>query len=373
MTKADLKDVTAALTAALTAITQHMTQQMIQHMATFTAALTAQINNTNNGNRRRDRRGKPHRFPRDNNNNRSAISLPSQSLHSPSVSHPYYKVQYSTSKTTETPHPQPATSNLINPYPNISPTANPISLPQPLPKPISNSCPSARPMYATSSESDSQISFAPSSIVDMEDEAKMLVDDLVPSAQKPREVDVTKDENFGHMKSSEFLTFKSSTPLPTGVQSIIPYNSKAPNVILEKLERLELLKDSDGAHEIFVEGDDEKIVRSCSNGVVRLVGLHIEAFYLEENLWSSSLEEEENVKTSEALGCDAFMRTSDSSTQIWVFDPGILNVVHEFRTEASFVFFCYVRTRGRVLHKKRSLMQEQINYEFIIFSIFKYI
>ncbi|XP_057444761.1 phosphoserine phosphatase, chloroplastic-like [Lotus japonicus] len=174
-----------------------------------------------------------------------------------------------------------------------------------------------KPMYATSSESDSQISFAPSSIVDMEDEAKMLVDDLVPSAQKPREVDVTKDENFGHMKSSEFLTVKSSTPLPTGVQSIIPYNSKAPNVILEKLERLELLKDSDGAHEIFVEGDDEKIVRSCSNGVVRLVGLHIEAFYLEENLWSSSLEEEENVKTSEALGCDAFMRTSDSSTQIW--------------------------------------------------------
>ncbi|XP_057425979.1 uncharacterized protein LOC130719373 [Lotus japonicus] len=178
MTKADLKDVTAALTAALTAITQHMTQQMIQHMATFTAALTTQINNTNNGNRGRDRRGKPHRFPRDNNNNRSAISLPSQSLHSPSVSHPYYKVQYSTSKTTETPHPQPATPNLINPYPNISPTADPISLPQPLPKPTLNSCPSTRPMYATSSESDSQISFAPSSVVGLEDEAKTLMDDL---------------------------------------------------------------------------------------------------------------------------------------------------------------------------------------------------
>ncbi|PNX95303.1 hypothetical protein L195_g018493, partial [Trifolium pratense] len=58
-----------------------------------------------------------------------------------------------------------------------------------------------------------------------------------------------------------------------------------------------------------------------------------ETFYQDENSGSSSLEVEENVKTSEALIYGPSMRTSGSSTQSFVFDPGIH--VHEFRTEAS--------------------------------------
>jgi hypothetical protein len=81
----------------------------------------------------------------------------------------------------------------------------------------------------------------------------------------------------------------------------------------------------------------------------------------EENSWSSSLKVEEKVKTSEVLKYVASMWASDSSTQTFVFDPGIC--VREFRTKTSLY---YNRTRGRVLHKKRSLMQEQILFYFII-------
>ncbi|KAK2374521.1 hypothetical protein QL285_075476 [Trifolium repens] len=81
-----------------------------------------------------------------------------------------------------------------------------------------------------------------------------------------------------------------------------------------------------------------------------------QAFNQDENSGSSSFEVEEKVKTSKALMYGASTRLSDSSTQTFVFDPGIR--VLEFRTEAS---LCYNRTRGRVLHKKRSLMQEQFN------------
>ncbi|KAK2400521.1 XH/XS domain-containing protein [Trifolium repens] len=81
-----------------------------------------------------------------------------------------------------------------------------------------------------------------------------------------------------------------------------------------------------------------------------------QAFNQDENSGSSSFEVEEKVKTSKALMSGASTRLSDSSTQTFVFDPGIR--VPELRTEASLY---YNRTRGRVLHKKRSLMQEQFN------------
>jgi hypothetical protein len=81
-----------------------------------------------------------------------------------------------------------------------------------------------------------------------------------------------------------------------------------------------------------------------------------QAFNQDENSGSSSFEVEEKVKTSKALMYGASTRLSDSSTQTFVFDPGIR--VLEFRTETSLY---YNRTRGRVLHKKRSLMQEQFN------------
>jgi hypothetical protein len=62
----------------------------------------------------------------------------------------------------------------------------------------------------------------------------------------------------------------------------------------------------------------------------------------------------------------ASMRALDSSTQTFVFDPGIR--IHEFRMKASLY---YNRTRGRVFHKKRSLMQEQfkILFYFIIYFL----
>ncbi|KAK2457413.1 hypothetical protein QL285_004685 [Trifolium repens] len=81
-----------------------------------------------------------------------------------------------------------------------------------------------------------------------------------------------------------------------------------------------------------------------------------QAFNQDENSGSSSFEVEEKVKTSKALMYGASTLLSDSSTQTFVFDPGIR--VPKFRTEASLY---YNRTRGRVLHKKRSLMQEQFN------------
>jgi hypothetical protein len=81
-----------------------------------------------------------------------------------------------------------------------------------------------------------------------------------------------------------------------------------------------------------------------------------QAHYQNENSGSSSLEVEEKVKTSKAFMYGESTRASDSSTQTFVFDPGIR--VREFRTKASLY---YNRTRGRVLHKKRSLMQEQFN------------
>jgi hypothetical protein len=81
-----------------------------------------------------------------------------------------------------------------------------------------------------------------------------------------------------------------------------------------------------------------------------------QAFNQDENSGSSSFEVEEKVKTSKALMYGASTRLSDSSTQTFVFDPGIR--VLEFQTETSLY---YNRTRGRVLHKKRSLMQEQFN------------
>jgi hypothetical protein len=81
-----------------------------------------------------------------------------------------------------------------------------------------------------------------------------------------------------------------------------------------------------------------------------------QTFNQDKNSGSSSFEVEEKVKTSKALMYGASTLLSDSSTQTFVFDPGIR--VPEFRTEASLY---YNRTRGRVLHKKRSLMQEQFN------------
>jgi hypothetical protein len=81
-----------------------------------------------------------------------------------------------------------------------------------------------------------------------------------------------------------------------------------------------------------------------------------EALYQDENSGSSSFEVEEKVKTSKTLMYGPSMWAPDSSTQTFVFDPGIR--VREFPTKASLY---YKRTRGRVLHKKRSLMQEQFN------------
>ncbi|KAK2438539.1 hypothetical protein QL285_023308 [Trifolium repens] len=81
-----------------------------------------------------------------------------------------------------------------------------------------------------------------------------------------------------------------------------------------------------------------------------------QAHYQNENSGSSSLEIEEKVKTSKASIYGASTRASGSSKQIFVFDPGIR--VREFQTKVSLY---YNRTRGRVLHKKRSLMQEQFN------------
>ena len=81
-----------------------------------------------------------------------------------------------------------------------------------------------------------------------------------------------------------------------------------------------------------------------------------QTFNQDKNSGSSSLEVEEKVKISKPLMYGASTLLSDSSTQTFVFDPGIR--VREFRTEASLY---YNRTRGRVLHKKRSLMQEQFN------------
>ena len=48
-------------------------------------------------------------------------------------------------------------------------------------------------------------------------------------------------------------------------------------------------------------------------------------------------------------------RASDNS-KTFIFDPGIR--VRKFRTKASLY---YNRTRGRVLHRKKSLIQEQFN------------
>jgi hypothetical protein len=78
-----------------------------------------------------------------------------------------------------------------------------------------------------------------------------------------------------------------------------------------------------------------------------------QAFIQDENSRSSSLEDEENVKTSKSLMYDISIRASNSSTQTFVFDPDTR--VREFRTKASLY---YNRTRGRILHRKRSLMQE---------------
>ncbi|KAK2381956.1 hypothetical protein QL285_069519 [Trifolium repens] len=81
-----------------------------------------------------------------------------------------------------------------------------------------------------------------------------------------------------------------------------------------------------------------------------------EAHYQNENSGSSSLEVEEKIKTSKAYMYGASTQASDSSTQTFVFDPGIR--VREFRIKTSLY---YNRTRGRILHKKMSLMQEQFN------------
>jgi hypothetical protein len=94
--------------------------------------------------------------------------------------------------------------------------------------------------------------------------------------------------------------------------------------------------------------------------------LTLEPLYQDKNSRSSSLKVEEKVKTSEVLMYGASMRALDSSTQTFVFDPGIR--IHEFRMKASLY---YNRTRGRVFHKKRSLMQEQfkILFYFIIYFL----
>jgi hypothetical protein len=51
-----------------------------------------------------------------------------------------------------------------------------------------------------------------------------------------------------------------------------------------------------------------------------------QVFNQDENLGSKYLEVEEKVKTSKALMYGAPMRASDSSTQTFVFDPGIVFV-----------------------------------------------
>ncbi|XP_057451853.1 uncharacterized protein LOC130743636 [Lotus japonicus] len=76
LTKADLKDVTAALTAALTAMTQQMTEQMTQQMATLMTPLTDSINNMN---QRRDGGRVPHRVPHGGNNGHAIITENSSS------------------------------------------------------------------------------------------------------------------------------------------------------------------------------------------------------------------------------------------------------------------------------------------------------
>jgi hypothetical protein len=93
-----------------------------------------------------------------------------------------------------------------------------------------------------------------------------------------------------------------------------------------------------------------------------------EALYQDENSGSSSFEVEEKVKTSKTLMYGPSMWAPDSSTQTFVFDPGIR--VREFPTKASLY---YKRTRGRVLHKKRSLMQEQFNAMVTDMILFYYL
>ncbi|XP_057452198.1 uncharacterized protein LOC130744018 [Lotus japonicus] len=72
VTKADLKDVTAAFTAALTAMTQQMTQQMTTLMTTVTDSI-------NNMNQQRDGGREPCRVPRGGNNGRAIITRNSSS------------------------------------------------------------------------------------------------------------------------------------------------------------------------------------------------------------------------------------------------------------------------------------------------------
>jgi hypothetical protein len=126
--------------------------------------------------------------------------------------------------------------------------------------------------------------------------------------------------------------------------------------IMKNIEGSEvLITGSDDAHVIFVEGSDK--TRGCigSNGVVRLGGLSVEAVYLEENSRSSSLEEEEVEKMSEAIVHGAFRRTTKDSRQNWVFDPGI---PISSMSSGQRLLSITMRTRGRVLYKWRRLMQE---------------
>jgi hypothetical protein len=92
--------------------------------------------------------------------------------------------------------------------------------------------------------------------------------------------------------------------------------------------------------------------------------LQIHVLYLEENSGSSSLEVEENVKKSEIREYDTSRWATVDSQQNREFDPGILE---SSMSSGQRLLSITMRTRGRVLYKWRSLMQE--HFLSLAFSI----
>ena len=193
-----------------------------------------------------------------------------------------------------------------------------------------------------------------------------------PSPQNPGEANVLSDDNSDRMENAEVLFEEvagEEVEEPT-----VTYEGESGELEKEPKKTLKALEEIGPVTKL---GDGEVILSCESSSTIKAIFFHThelekqstfgkfhDAFYLEENSRSSSLEEEEDEKTSEAIVHGAFRRTTEDSRHNWVFDPGIpISSLSSGQRLLSIT----MRTRGRVLYKWRRLMQE--HFLSLVFSI----
>ena len=343
LTKADLASFSAAITAAMTASIKNA---LAQQMDTLMALVMARANNNgNNMNRNRRSRGKEQRkCPHSGNNLRCS------SFNVSDYETPRRRKEKSTSGGHFTIYNNKVSIQEFFNLHKINPTV--VNLTPPNNKAHSHTASTT----ASRTEGDTSLSGVGDVTTSGEE----------PSPQSPGEADVISDDYSDHIENVEVLFEEvagEEVEEPTAtVEGESGKLELKPEQTLEASEEVgPVTKLRDG--EVFLTCESSSSIKAIFFHTHELgnqspFGKHYDAFYLKKNLRSSSLEVEEKVKQLEARKYEASRWAIDGSQQNWVFDPGIpVTAMSSGRR-----FFYYYRTRGRVLHKKRSLMQEHYSY-----------